>query len=168
VLWRRTASAVTARVAEPIGRHVTVCDAVEVGDVPEFPTATVFSRAPFDARWRKLLGGTPPPGRLLAQAQLSEYWSRVDAVVGPQFLNRYGFLVRLPPARTLARKLSRPGSPVRDVPALAGVRVPRAVYVIGRGSSPKKLELGVIGFDGKRYVLHATVGANSHPKFGPG
>ena len=46
--------------------------------------------------------------------------------------------------------------------------MPRAVYLIGEGSDRKQLELAVIGFDGKRYTLRTTVGANSHPKFGGG
>ena len=49
-----------------------------------------------------------------------------------------------------------------------GVTASGVVYAIGSGSSSKKLELALIGSDGKRYTLRTTVGNNYHPKFGTG
>jgi hypothetical protein len=161
VFWPPTASSITARVRDRIGRHVTVCNAVEVGRVPGFPMATQFSVAPFDSASRKEFAGTPPPGRLLARAQLSEYWGAVEAVVGPAFLNRLGILVGLPRARVVARELK-----LSYVPTLSGITVPHVAYVVGQGSGPKRLELAVIGFDGKLYVLHAQ--PDRPPRFGSG
>ncbi|HZE06878.1 MAG TPA: hypothetical protein VE127_16740 [Solirubrobacteraceae bacterium] len=171
VRWGRTASSVTARVRTPIGRNLTVCDAVGAGGDPGFPLPTRFSRAPFDARWRRKLASTRQPGPLLAHAQLSGYWTVVGEVAGPRYENRYGILVRLPPPRVLVHKLNRPisgakkaRSRVRYARTLRGVALPHVVYVIGSGSSRKKLQMAVIGFDGRLYVMRAR--PDRRPRFG--
>jgi hypothetical protein len=56
-------------------------------------------------------------------------------------------------------------------PSLAEVTAPGVAYVVGRGSGKRKLELAVIGFDGRRYVLRTGLSARGGPlpgRFGPG
>lgn len=172
LVWGRTASSITAHVTGLVAKHLTLCSADDVGGVPSFPYATAdFSRAAFSSAWRKRLAGTPSPGRLLARIQLNQYWLARSFLVPPRYLDRFGIPRRFPPAPALVRYADRRLSPARDgilyAPTLAGVTVPRVVYVIGQGSGPRKLEFAVIGFDGRRYALHARLGNGRIPKFGP-
>lgn len=175
VTWGRTASSVTAHVKDPIARHVRVCDAVGVGVVPGFLTATQFSQAPFDAVWRKRLARTLSPGPLLARAQLTEMWDGINRELPARLLNRLGELKRLPPARTLIRlvnpRFNRARTGLRFAPTLGKVTAPGVAYLVGAGSGKRKLELAVIGFDGRRYVLRTGLAARGGPlpgRFGPG
>ena len=164
------ASSITFRPRVRLPRNLGICDADEVGHVPGFLFATTFSRAPFSSVWRKRLASTPPPGQLLAGAQLLDYWTGLSLLVPGRYLNRVGDVIRLPPAAALVRHAKRVLIPLGDrmlyAPTLAGVTVPGVVYAIGKGWGRKRLEFAVIGLDGRRYVLRARLG--SRPKVGPG
>jgi hypothetical protein len=109
---------------------------------------------------------------IAAHDELLSTWLSVDSAIGVRYTNRYGILIRLPPARTLVqiwnRHHPRLGEPMRYARTPAGVLPGKVVYVIGAGSSSKKLEMAVIGLNGRRYTLRTTVGGNYHPKFGTG
>lgn len=172
VVWGVNASSITFHSARPLPRNLALCDAIEVGRVPGFLDATEFSRGPFSPAWRKRLASTPPPGRLLARDQLFEYLNALSVLVPLRDLNIFGTVTHLPSAAALVRHADRRLSPAREgmlyAPTLAGVTVPGVVYAIGQGWGARRLEFAVIGFDGRRYVLHARLGNNEHPKFGPG
>jgi hypothetical protein len=140
--------------------------------VPGFLFATRFSGVGFTPVLRRQLAHTPGPGRLLARSQLTGYWFALSTLVALRDLNRLGEVIRLPRPSALVqhanRRLSRAGDGVLFAPTLAGVTVPNVVYVIGRGSGAKRLEFAVIGFDGKRYVLHGRLGNHGPPRFGAG
>ena len=140
-----------------IGLALTACGATASAASPASPAAPAQSSV------------SPVTG---AHDQLLSTWLSVDSAIGAKYDNRYGILIRLPPARTLARIWNRHdprlGQPMRYARTLAGVRVRGVVYVIGAGSSSKKLEMAVVGLNGTRYTLRTTVGAGYHPKFGTG
>jgi hypothetical protein len=172
VFWGVDASSITFHSARALPRNLGLCDAIDVGLKPGFLTAIRFSQGPFSSAWRKRLAATPPPGRLLARDQLFDYLDALSFLVPLRDLNLFGTVTRLPSAAALVRYADRRLSPARNgilyAPTLAGVTVPDVVYAIGHGWGRKKLEFAVIGFDGRRYVLHATLGNNEHPKFGLG
>jgi hypothetical protein len=109
---------------------------------------------------------------LLARDQLFDYLGALSFLVPLRDVNLIGTVIHLPSAAALVRHADRRLSPARDgmlyAPTLAGDTVPDVVYAIGQGWGRRKLEFAVIGFDGRRYVLHAKLGNNEHPKFGPG
>jgi hypothetical protein len=65
---------------------------------------------------------TVPPS---AREQLLSTWLSVNPSLGVRYLNRYGILIRLPPARKLVRIWNRhdprEGEPMRYAPTLGGV-----------------------------------------------
>lgn len=172
VFWGVDASSITFHSAQALPRNLALCDAIDVGLRPGFLDATEFSRGAFSPAWRRRLASTPPPGRLLARDQLDQYWLARSFLVPPRYLDRFGMPTRLPPAPALVRfadrRLSRARNGMRYAPTLAGVTVPGVVYAIGQGWGRRRAEFAVIGFDGRRYVLHARLGNGQIPSFGPG
>ena len=171
--WGSGASAMTVRFKRAV-TDVGRCSAIEVSPrrlLPEFLGPPIqFSLAVFTARWRRLLASTAAPGLTIAQAQLRTDWSAIEVDLPTRLKGADGVPFALPPAMDVAasiNKLPRNRGPhLRYARTLAGVTELGVTYVIGRGSGRTRMELAVLGYDGRLYVAHASVGAKRSYRFG--
>ncbi len=159
------------RAVADVGR----CSAVEVSRrrlSREFLGQTIeFSAAAFTARWRRLLASTAAPGLTIAQSQLSLDWAAIEVDIPTQFKAADGIPFALPPAVDVVASINRlprnRGPRLRYARTLAGVTQLGVTYVIGRGSGRTRMELAVLGYDGRLYVARAQVGTGRSYHFGP-
>jgi hypothetical protein len=177
VRWGEHATSVTFHYPQAIPAPGE-CELIWVsGGAHPLPVATEFSVAPFTSYWQRQSAWVLPPGPFLARAELSGEWMGIEAILPMQYLSQYGFSTALPPAHVLVRianarfrkgrlPLGLQGLALRYTRTVAGVKVPGVPYVIGRGSTTKRLEMVVIGMDGKRYAYRTKVGRYVGGKFG--
>jgi hypothetical protein len=176
--WGEHATSITFRYPQAFPR-VGACEATWVsGGAHPMPDATEFSVAAFNSYWRGQSSWLLPPGPLLARAELSGEWQGIEEILPAQYLNQSGITTALPPAPVLVRianarfrrgrlALGLHGLALRYTRTVAGVKAPGVPYVVGSGSTTKRLELAVIGLDGRRYAYRTKVGRYIGGKFGP-
>lgn len=172
--WGSRASAMTVRFKRAV-TDVGRCSAVEVGRTRlsrEFLGQTIeFSAAAFTARWRRLLASTVAPGLTTAQSQLSLDWAAIEVGIPNRFKAADGVPFALPPAVDVVASINRlprnHGPHLRYARTLAGVTQLGVTYVIARASGRTRMELAVLGYDGRLYVARAQVGTRRSYHFGP-
>jgi hypothetical protein len=173
--WGKHATSVTLVVTRGDPTDIGYCFAVRShGDPPPVD----FSGAQFKrgARRRLRLGpATAPPAEVIAQSELMDAWNAVNIDLEVAFPSQYALPPKtLPPATTLvevidAERLYR-SVKVSYAPTVQSIKQqPDIIYVVGRGTSTKAMELAVRGLDGKVYAFHGKAGSLAFPigSFGP-
>lgn len=167
--WSQRSSSVTVRLRANISGDIGYCETT--GTLPGFLYSSEFSRADFTARLRRRFASTPPPGRLFADLQLAGDWMGVHELLPLRFLTREGTVTSFPPAQTLVEMMKRPfskaGVRLLYAPDLADVTEPGVPYLVGQGSSSKRLEFAIVGLDGTLYLLKGRAGNYIGDQFGP-
>jgi hypothetical protein len=176
--WGKHAGSVTLRIIRLDPTDIGYCDVARVLGSGGYLRSVDFSGAQFRPGARRRLGLGPavaPPAEVIAESELFNAFYSVNLDLEEAFPTQYGLPPKtLPSAKTLVEIIDAirlyPSLKVLYAPTVQKIaRKPGIVYVVGRGSSAKVLELAIRGLDGKLYAIHAKAGSVTFPtgSFGP-